>query len=211
MVVLEVAFPHKILMAIALIMSSTGAAIECLAGAPRILYAMVQDGNLKFLNYFKGKFTLLMICNSFIALATTMIADINFINPINTVFFLIPYGMLNFVTLFADTLHFPNWRPTYNYFNKPLCFLGFSLSIIMMILIGGWYVFLALFLLTSIFLYIKLKIKKYEDYRNRNIFGDFFDAFFMKVAKYSLNKLITSKSHVKNWIPSILILGEVSH
>lgn len=56
MIVLEVAFPHRVLMAIALIMSSAGAGLECLAGAPRILYAMVLDGNLRFLNYFKNKF-----------------------------------------------------------------------------------------------------------------------------------------------------------
>lgn len=46
MVVIEAAFPNKELMAIAMIMSSAGAALECLAGAPRILHKMVSDGNL---------------------------------------------------------------------------------------------------------------------------------------------------------------------
>lgn len=44
----------------------------------------------------------------------------------------------------------------------------------------------------------------------RNAFGDYFDAFFLKMGNYSLRKLVQSKSHVKNWIPSILILGEVN-
>jgi hypothetical protein len=39
-------------MAIAMIMSSAGAAIENIAGAPRLLFAMATDGNLKFLNRF---------------------------------------------------------------------------------------------------------------------------------------------------------------
>ena len=131
-------------MAIAMIMSSAGAAIECLAGAPRLLFAMATDGNLKFLKRFQKNFKLLVFCNALLTLAATMIARINFINPINTMFFLVPYGMLNFVTLFADVLNFPNWRPTYNYYNKTLCFIGFVLCVVMMVLISEWYIFLAL-------------------------------------------------------------------
>lgn len=151
-----------------------------------------------------------MIANGFIALGTIMIADINFINPINTIFYLIPYGALCFAVLFADYLNFPNWRPKYDFYNKLTCFLGFIMSIIMMIFVGEYYNFLAIFLILMIFLYIKIKIKKYEDFRNRNIFGDLFDALYMKMAKFSLNHLILSSLHVKNWIPSFLIIGDIN-
>jgi hypothetical protein len=151
-----------------------------------------------------------MCCNSVITILAVMIAKINFINPINSMFFLIPYAMLNFVTLFSDSLQFPNWRPQYNYFNKMICFIGLILCVVMAILISQWYCFAALFFQAIIYFYVKKKSTATEELRLKNSFGDLFDAFFMKIASFSLIKLIQSKSHVKNWIPSTLILGEVT-
>jgi solute carrier family 12 (potassium/chloride transporter), member 4/6 len=182
MVVLEIAFPHKSFMAIAIMMSSIGAAVECLAGAPRNLYGIVEDGNLKFLEYFKGKFKLLVICNSFISLAATMAADIDFINPINTIFFLIPYGMLNFTAFLAESLQLPSWRPTYNYNKKIVSLAGFCMSLALMALIGGYYNGFALIIFISIYYYIHKIVNSTQEIREKNNFGDLFDALYLKAA-----------------------------
>lgn len=73
----EVTWPTKYLCAVGIVCSAGGSAIENMAGAPRLLLGMYEDGNLNFLNRFKGNFTLIVIVNSFFILGFTMIGEID--------------------------------------------------------------------------------------------------------------------------------------
>ena len=107
-----------------------------MAGAPRLLLGMYEDGNLNFLKPFKGNFTKIVIVNSFIVLGFTMIGEIDKVTPLISMFILVPYVSLNICVFLYDTLQYPSWRPTFKYYNRWFSLFGALLSVVLMVIIG---------------------------------------------------------------------------
>jgi potassium/chloride transporter 4/5/6 len=88
-----IALPAPIVVQIGIILSSLGAGLQSLTGAPRLLQAIANDNLMPFLSPFRGSgeprralaFTF-MIC-----LASVSGGDLNAVTPIITMFFLICY------------------------------------------------------------------------------------------------------------------------
>lgn len=180
----ECSWPTKYLTIVAIILSSTGAGLQCLAGAPRLLEAISEDDNLPCFRIFKNSIKRIILLTGFICLAAIMIGDINAITPIITMFFLLCYGFVNLCCLFLDTVAFPNWRPTWKFYHKFLSFLGLGLCIFLMLAIS-WWSFLIVLVLVGILFTIVFHNKKVNAH-----YGDSVDAVKLSTAKSSLVGLI---------------------
>jgi hypothetical protein len=75
-----------------------------MAGCPRLLLGMYEDGNLGFLKPFKGNFKLIIIVNAFLILGFTMIGSVDTVTPLISMFILVPYVGLNVCVFLYDTL-----------------------------------------------------------------------------------------------------------
>ena len=177
-----------------------------MAGAPRLLLGMYEDGNLNFLNRFKGNFTKIVVVNSFLILGFTMIGEIDRVTPLISMFILVPYVALNVCVFLYDTLQFPSWRPTFKYYNRWFSLFGSILSLVLMVVIGSYFVIVAFAVLILMYIYAK---KESDKDKEKNNFGDLFDAFKIKFANSSIKGMISSQSHVKNWLPSFLLIANV--
>ena len=115
--------------------------------------------------------------------------------------FLLSYAAVNVACLGLQLASAPNFRPTFKYFSKLTCFLGFVGSTVMMFVIASLYAAVSILLCLSLVLAINL----FSPIREEN-WGSISQALlFHQVRKYLL-MLDPRKAHVKFWRPQILLL-----
>jgi amino acid transporter len=114
----KASWPHEIFVSIGIILSSTGAGLQSLASAPRLLYAIVEDHNLPCFKFLLGSEKKIVLFSGFLCVCAVMIGSIDDITPIVTMFFLVCYCNVNLCQVFMEFLRYPNWRPTFKYFGK---------------------------------------------------------------------------------------------
>lgn len=140
MLTATIAWPVAWVVQVGVILSTLGAALQSLTGAPRLLAAIANDDVLPVLKYFKSSddeephmatlFTML-ICAGCVVLG-----NLDLITPVITMFFLLCYGGVNLSCLLLDLLDAPSWRPRFKFhhwsfslFGALLCISEFSLSL----------------------------------------------------------------------------------
>ena len=116
--VAEVAWPFKFIVHAGIIFSSLGAALQCLAGAPKLLTAIAGDDLLPFLKIFNRNALWPLCLNFCICFIAILIGSLDAVAPIVTIFFLALYGGINAACFLLDWQGSPNWRPTWKYFHK---------------------------------------------------------------------------------------------
>jgi amino acid transporter len=114
----KASWPHEIFVSIGIILSSTGAGLQSLASAPKLLYAIVEDHNLPCFKFLLGSEKKIVLFSGFLCVCAVMIGSIDDITPIVTMFFLVCYCNVNLCQVFMEFLRYPNWRPTFKYFGK---------------------------------------------------------------------------------------------
>lgn len=70
-------------------------------------------------------------------------------------FILVPYVALNLCVFLYDTLQFPSWRPTFKYYNRWFSLFGAILSLILMVVIGNYFIIVAFAVLFIMYFYCK--------------------------------------------------------
>lgn len=201
--VAKLAFPTEWLILIGALLSTIGAALQTLTGAPRLLQAIAMDNLIPILKFFTKTFrnepTLALIATVMLAEVGILIAVLDFVAPILTMFFLMLYLSVNASTAIQSILKAPNWRPRFKLYHWSLSIFGGLLVLVLMFLVSWYYALGAIVIALIIYKYIEFRGAEKE-------WGDGLRGLSLQAARYSLLKLEEAPPHTKNWRPQILVL-----
>ncbi|XP_076884078.1 cation-chloride cotransporter 1-like [Bidens hawaiensis] len=197
-----IAWPSSAIIYIGIILSTLGAALQSLTGAPRLLAAIANDDILPVLNYFKvadgTEPHIATLFTAFLCIACVVIGNLDLISPTITMFYLLCYAGVNLSCFLLDLLDAPSWRPRWKFHHWSLSLLGASLCIVIMFLISWIFTVVSLALASLIYYYVSIKGKAGD-------WGDGFKSAYFQLALRSLRSLGASNVHPKNWYPIPLI------
>uniref|UniRef100_A0A1D1XEN2 Cation-chloride cotransporter 1 n=1 Tax=Anthurium amnicola TaxID=1678845 RepID=A0A1D1XEN2_9ARAE len=198
----EVAWPVPAIIYVGIILSTLGAALQSLTGAPRLLAAIANDDILPVLKYFKvtegSEPHLATLFSAFICVGCVVIGNLDLITPTITMFFLLCYAGVNLSCFLLDLLDAPSWRPRWKFHHWSLSLLGASLCIVIMFLISWLFTVVSLALASLIYYYVNIKGKAGD-------WGDGFKSAYFQLALRSLRSLGANQVHPKNWYPIPLV------
>ncbi|MQM02049.1 hypothetical protein Taro_034806 [Colocasia esculenta] len=198
----EVAWPVPAIIYIGIILSTLGAALQSLTGAPRLLAAIANDDILPVLKYFKvmegNEPHLATLFTAFICIGCVVIGNLDLITPTITMFFLLCYSGVNLSCFLLDLLDAPSWRPRWKFHHWSLSLLGASICIVIMFLISWLFTVVSFALASLIYYYVSIKGKAGD-------WGDGFKSAYFQLALRSLRSLGANQVHPKNWYPIPLI------
>lgn len=198
----EVAWPVPAIVYVGIILSTLGAALQSLTGAPRLLAAIANDDILPVLKYFKasdgGEPHLATLFTAFICIGCVVIGNLDLITPTITMFFLLCYAGVNLSCFLLDLLDAPSWRPRWRFHHWSLSLLGALICIVIMFLISWSFTVVSLALASLIYYYVSIKGKAGD-------WGDGFKSAYFQLALRSLRSLGANQVHPKNWYPIPLI------
>ncbi|KAL7102627.1 hypothetical protein ACP275_08G130300 [Erythranthe tilingii] len=197
-----VAWPVPAITYIGIILSTLGAALQSLTGAPRLLAAIANDDILPVLNYFKvadgSEPHVATLFTAFLCIGCVIIGNLDLITPTVTMFYLLCYGGVNLSCFLLDLLDAPSWRPRWKFHHWSLSLIGASICIVIMFLISWIFTVVSLALASLIYYYVSIKGKAGD-------WGDGFKSAYFQLALRSLRSLGASQVHPKNWYPIPLI------
>ncbi|PRQ29623.1 putative amino acid permease/ SLC12A domain-containing protein [Rosa chinensis] len=195
-----ISWPFPAFIYVGIILSTLGAALQSLTGAPRLLAAIANDDFLPVLNYFKvaDGSEPHFASNAFLCIACVIIGNLDLITPTITMFFLLCYAGVNLSCFLLDLLDAPSWRPRWKFHHWSLSLLGASLCIVIMFLISWAFTIVSLALASLIYYYVSIKGKAGD-------WGDGFKSAYFQLALRSLRSLGANQVHPKNWYPIPLI------
>lgn len=197
-----VAWPLPAIIYVGIILSTLGAALQSLTGAPRLLAAIANDDILPVLNYFKvadgSEPHIATLFTAFLCIGCVIIGNLDLITPTITMFFLLCYAGVNLSCFLLDLLDAPSWRPRWKFHHWSLSLLGATLCIVIMFLISWSFTVISLALASLIYYYVSIKGKAGD-------WGDGFKSAYFQLALRSLRSLGASQVHPKNWYPIPLI------
>lgn len=129
----EVAWPVPAIIYVGIILSTLGAALQSLTGAPRLLAAIANDDILPVLKYFRvtegSEPHLATLFTALICIGCVVIGNLDLITPTITMFFLLCYAGVNLSCFLLDLLDAPSWRPRWKFHHWSLSLLGASMCI----------------------------------------------------------------------------------
>ena len=204
LVVAELAWPINWIILIGALLSTVGAGLQSLTGAPRLLQAIAKDDLIFFLKLFSrsligGEPTYALILTFILSECGVLIASVDAVAPILTMFFLMCYMFVNLATALQSLLHAPNWRPRFRYYHWTLSVAGAILCLAIMFITSWYYALIALFIAVVIHQYIAYRGAEKE-------WGDGIKGLSLQLAKYALLQLEERPLHPKNWRPQLLVL-----
>jgi len=186
--------------------ATLSSALGSMMGAPRILQAFARDGVFSWLGYFgrssgKNNEPRPAIALTFlIAQSSLMLADLNAIAPIITMFFMITYGLLNFATFTESITKNPSYRPTFRYCHWAVSLLGALGCLAVMVLINWKWALGAIVIMAAIYAYIR-----YREIEAR--WGSLQGGVLFERARRALLRLEDLSYHPKNWRPVVLAMS----
>ncbi|KAF4517815.1 hypothetical protein B566_EDAN003020 [Ephemera danica] len=222
LVVANIAWPNEWVILIGSFLSTLGAGLQSLTGAPRLLQAIAKDGIIPFLAPFavsssRGEPTRALILTACICqcgillgyckpspIAVKQVAcNVDYLAPLLSMFFLMCYGFVNLACALQTLLRTPNWRPRFKFYHWSLSFIGLSLCIAVMFMTSWYYALLAMGMAGILYKYIEYRGAEKE-------WGDGIRGLALSAARYSLLRLEEGPPHTKNWRPQVLILSKLN-
>lgn len=184
--------------------STCGAGLQSLTGAPRLLQAISRDGIIPFLRVFghgkaNGEPTWALLLTASICEIGILIASLDSVAPILSMFFLMCYMFVNLACALQTLLRTPNWRPRFKFYHWALSFLGMSLCLSLMFMCSWYYAIVAMGIATCIYKYIEFCGAEKE-------WGDGIRGISLSAARFALMRLEEGPPHTKNWRPQLLVL-----
>ncbi|XP_053577910.1 solute carrier family 12 member 5 [Bombina bombina] len=207
LVVGTLAWPSPWVIVIGSFFSTCGAGLQSLTGAPRLLQAISRDGIVPFLRVFgqgkaNGEPTWALLLTACICEIGILIASLDEVAPILSMFFLMCYMFVNLACAVQTLLRTPNWRPRFKYYHWTLSFLGMSLCLSLMFICSWYYALVAMLIAGLIYKYIEYRGAEKE-------WGDGIRGLSLSAARYALLRLEEGPPHTKNWRPQLLVLVRV--
>ena len=183
-------------------LSTLGAALQSMSGAPRLLQAIANDRILPFLNFLacpeEEDPTRCLIVTVCITMGCCLGGNLDVITPIITMFFLICYLGVNGSCALLANLNLPSWRPRFRFYHWALSLLGAVFCLVIMFLIS-WLFTVVAFGVASIVYY-------YVSSQPTADWGDGLKSVRIRVAISSLLSLGAGAIHPKNWYPAPLVI-----
>ncbi|XP_044257294.1 solute carrier family 12 member 4 isoform X3 [Tribolium madens] len=208
LVVANMAWPNEWVILIGSFLSTLGAGLQSLTGAPRLLQAIAKDGIIPFLSPFavsssRGEPTRALLLTIVICQCGILLGNVDLLAPLLSMFFLMCYGFVNLACALQTLLRTPNWRPRFKYYHWSLSFIGLSLCIAIMFMTSWYFALLAMGMAGMIYKYIEYRGAEKE-------WGDGIRGLALSAARYSLLRLEEGPPHTKNWRPQLLILVKLT-
>lgn len=204
LVVAHLAWPNPWVIMVGSFFSTCGAGLQCLVGAPRLLQAIARDGIIPFLKVFEvtsksGEPVRALLLTALIAESGVLLANVDYIAPVITMFFLMCYCFTNLACVVQTILKTPNWRPRFKYYHWTLSLFGVFLSLGLMFVTSWYYALCAIGVAFTLYKYIEYKGAEKE-------WGDGLTGLSMSAARFALLRLEDNRDHAKNWRPQLLVL-----
>ncbi|KAL7833645.1 hypothetical protein AOLI_G00286050 [Acnodon oligacanthus] len=204
LVVGTLSWPSTWVIVIGSFFSTVGAGLQSLTGAPRLLQAIAKDNIIPFLHVFghgkaNGEPTWALLLTGLIAELGILIASLDMVAPILSMFFLMCYLFVNLACAVQTLLRTPNWRPRFKYYHWALSFLGMSMCLALMFISSWYYAIVAMGIAGMIYKYIEYQGAEKE-------WGDGIRGLSLSAARYALLRLEAGPPHTKNWRPQLLVL-----
>uniref|UniRef100_A0A669F1K3 Solute carrier family 12 member 6 n=1 Tax=Oreochromis niloticus TaxID=8128 RepID=A0A669F1K3_ORENI len=229
LVVGTLAWPSPWVIVIGSFFSTCGAGLQSLTGAPRLLQAIAKDNIIPFLRVRAAKIpadvellmylccilqlfplvfghgkangepTWALLLTALIAELGILIASLDMVAPILTMFFLMCYLFVNLACALQTLLRTPNWRPRFSYYHWSLSFLGMTFCLALMFISSWYYAIVAMVIAGMIYKYIEYQGAEKE-------WGDGIRGLSLSAARYALLRLEEGPPHTKNWRPQLLVL-----
>ncbi|XP_062865097.1 solute carrier family 12 member 6-like [Trichomycterus rosablanca] len=204
LVVGTLSWPSPWVIVIGSFFSTCGAGLQSLTGAPRLLQAIAKDNIIPFLRVFghgkaNGEPTWALLLTAFIAELGILIASLDLVAPILSMFFLMCYLFVNLACALQTLLRTPNWRPRFSYYHWALSFLGMVICLALMFISSWYYAIVAIVIAGMIYKYIEYHGAEKE-------WGDGIRGLSLSAARYALLRLEEGPPHTKNWRPQLLVL-----
>nr|XP_012996308.1 solute carrier family 12 member 7 isoform X1 [Cavia porcellus] len=198
------AWPSPWVIVIGSFFSTCGAGLQSLTGAPRLLQAIARDGIVPFLQVFghgksNGEPTWALLLTAFICETGILIASLDSVAPILSMFFLMCYLFVNLACAVQTLLRTPNWRPRFKFYHWTLSFLGMSLCLALMFICSWYYALFAMLIAGCIYKYIEYRGAEKE-------WGDGIRGLSLNAARYALLRVEHGPPHTKNWRPQVLVM-----
>ncbi|XP_076233793.1 solute carrier family 12 member kcc isoform X2 [Calliopsis andreniformis] len=208
LVVANMAWPNQWVILIGSFLSTLGAGLQSLTGAPRLLQAIAKDSIIPRLTTFatsssRGEPTRALVLTVIICQCGILFGNVDYLAPLLSMFFLMCYGFVNLACALQTLLRTPNWRPRFKYYHWSLSFLGLSLCIAIMFMTSWYYALVAMGMAGCIY-------KCIEYHGAEKEWGDGIRGLALSAARYSLLRLEEGPPHTKNWRPQILILAKLT-
>ncbi|XP_014853063.1 PREDICTED: solute carrier family 12 member 7-like isoform X2 [Poecilia mexicana] len=202
------AWPSPWVIVIGSFFSCCGAGLQSLTGAPRLLQAIARDGIIPFLQVFghgkrNGEPTWALLLTVGICEIGILIASLDLVAPILSMFFLMCYLFVNLACAVQTLLRTPNWRPRFKFYHWTLSFLGMSLCLSLMFICSWYYAIGAILIAGCIYKYIEYRGAVKE-------WGDGIRGLSLNAARYALIRLEEAPLHTKNWRPQLLVLCKLN-
>jgi len=208
LIVTAVAYPHKLIVNVGIIMSCVGAGLQSMCGAPRLLAAIAEDDSIPFLRPFapptpSSEPSRALWLTWFIASLPVLAGNLDFITPIITLFFLLMYAGVNFSCFVLSILKAPGFRPSFKYYHWSTSLLGSLWCIGLGLVISMPVTLIAMFLFLLLYIYIRRQgaVKDWGDAVRGLRYG---------IARDELLALaVKDNFHAKNWRPQVLTLLDI--
>lgn len=207
LVIGNVAWPHPKVIEIGSLLSTFGAGLQSLTGAPRLLSAIAKDGIIPILQPLgvqskSGEPTRALGFTLCLCTVAVLIGDVDAIAPLLSMFFLMCYGFVNLACALQTLLRTPNWRPRFKFYHWSLSLLGVFLCVAVMFMTSWYFALLAMGIAGIVYKYIEYRGAEKE-------WGDGIRGLALSAARFSLLRLEEGPPHTKNWRPQILILSKL--
>ncbi|KAM8782593.1 solute carrier family 12 member 6 isoform 2-T2 [Rhynchonycteris naso] len=204
LVVGTLSWPSPWVILIGSFFSTCGAGLQSLTGAPRLLQAIAKDNIIPFLRVFghskaNGEPTWALLLTAAIAELGILIASLDLVAPILSMFFLMCYLFVNLACALQTLLRTPNWRPRFRYYHWALSFMGMSVCLALMFISSWYYAIVAMIIAGMIYKYIEYQGAEKE-------WGDGIRGLSLSAARFALLRLEEGPPHTKNWRPQLLVL-----
>uniref|UniRef100_A0A9J7ZZM6 Solute carrier family 12 member 6 n=1 Tax=Cyprinus carpio carpio TaxID=630221 RepID=A0A9J7ZZM6_CYPCA len=204
LVVGTLSWPSPWVIVIGSFFSTCGAGLQSLTGAPRLLQAIAKDNIIPFLRVFghgkaNGEPTWALLLTAVLAELGILIASLDLVAPILSMFFLMCYLFVNLACALQTLLRTPNWRPRFSYYHWTLSFLGMTICLALMFISSWYYAIVAMVIAGMIYKYIEYNGAEKE-------WGDGIRGLSLSAARFALLRLEEGPPHTKNWRPQLLVL-----
>jgi len=182
--------------------ATLSSALASLLAAPRTLQALALDRVLpRFLGSGTGPTNepkIALVVSTAIAGVCLLAGKLDVIAPVISMFFLTTYGTINLVSGMSALVSNPSYRPTFRVHWLPSLVGGFGCAFAMFLLnpLATVAAILVIFGLYSF-----LKRRQYQ-----TAWGDERSGIWFALARLGLLQLATSRQHVRNWRPVLLVL-----
>lgn len=184
--------------------ATLSSALANLLAAPRTLQAMAKDA-IVLRVFRKGRGSanepLLATVFTFLLVAGVLfVGELNTIAPVLTMFFLITYGSVNFISFIERLINRPGFRPTFPV-HWAISLMGAAGCIWVMFVINP----LACVMGFAFVFIIYLVLKRIQLQKN---WGDVRRGIWSAIIEYSLLNLERLRDHHGTWRPNVLLMGE---